>query len=334
MREETQEAKPTKHSLIVHIISVIVTVVILTGGFLLIQESQLTSFLQFLLPAPIILLSLRYSLWSGIGAISLTMFNVSLLSGYYSGVFFLLGIGVTAIVLTVGFRYNASLLTIVTCMTLYYIILEIGLIYTQKDITFETHIQERMMMFKKMLVSFYESKDAGWQNFEIQFEAIARALSVTSPLISALSMSTLMYVGSRSMLRVRKIVLAPLGRFQDWRISEYFVWGLVFAGILYHIQYTRVIGINILLGLVFLYYVAGCAIIIYVLKQKETSKFFQIIAYILLFFQIPHIFTGLGLLLIGYSENGVYLSLPAIILVAGVGLSDIWIDFRQRVKQA
>jgi uncharacterized protein YybS (DUF2232 family) len=143
-----------------------------------------------------------------------------------------------------------------------------------------------------------------------------------------------MYAVSRVLLRVGKIVLAPIGRFQDWKISEYFVWGLIVAGVLYHIQPTRIIGINFLLGLVFLYYVAGCAIIIYVLKQKETSKFFQIIAYILLFFQIPHIFTGLGLLLTGYSESGVYLSLPAIILVAGVGLSDIWIDFRQRVRQA
>jgi uncharacterized membrane protein len=122
------------------------------------------------------------------------------------------------------------------------------------------------------------------------------------------------------------------GPFEQWKVSDYFVWALIMGGGLYHLESTKVFGINIILGLVFLYYLAGCAIILYFLKQKKISKFFQILAYILLFFQIPHIFTGLGLLLTGYSESGVYLSLPAIILVAGVGLSDIWLDFRQRVK--
>ena len=97
---------------------------------------------------------------------------------------------------------------------------------------------------------------------------------------------------------------------------------------------NAIIGINILLGLVFLYYLQGCAVITYILKQKRSARFFQFLAYVLLFLQIPYIFVSLGLLLTGYTQGGIHLSLPAIILVAGIGLANVWIDFRKRLRQA
>ena len=84
--------------------------------------------------------------------------------------------------------------------------------------------------------------------WEVQFAAFARALSIISPLLSALSSALIMYVLSRIMLKVWKIPVAPLGRFQNWEASEYLVWAFVLGGVVYHIEFTRVIGINILLG--------------------------------------------------------------------------------------
>jgi uncharacterized protein YybS (DUF2232 family) len=342
VEENIQGAAPIKPSLQIQTITIASAIVVMTGGFLVLQHSQLTGFLQFLLPAPIVLISLRYSLWSGVGTVIVSTLSVSLLSGflnssflsgYHVAISFLLSIGGIAIVLAVCFRQKAYPTTTISCVALYYIALEIGFLYMQQDMTLEMHIQQRMTLFKEMFVRIYETKEVGWQDFESQLEAIAHVLSITFPLISGLSISIITYVITRSILKMRSIATARLGRFQDWQISEHLVWGLILGGMLYHLKSTRPVGINILLGLAFLYYLAGCSIIVYFLKQKEASRFFQFIAYALLFFQMPHIFTGLGLLLTGYSEQGVYLSLPAILLVAGIGLSNVWIDFRRRAAQ-
>lgn len=334
MEDDSQKRiQQTNHSQIFHVFSVVFAVTIVTVGFLLIQQSQVIGFLQFLLPVPVVLVSLRYSLWSGIVTVTLSTVGISLLSEYRLGVFFLFITGAVAIMLAVCFHRKFSATTVVSCIALYYIVLGIALVYMQKGLTFAAYTQNMTTVFQEQFVRIYESNDVAWQNLRSQLEALARVLGVTFPLMSALSNSIIMYVVIRSILKLWKIPVVPLGRFQDWQVSDYLVWIFVLGGMLYHIEYTRTIGINLILGLVFLYYLVGCAIITYFLKQRNTTKFLQVLAYVLLFLQIPYIFVSLGLLLTGYSDASVYLPLPAIVLVTGVGLSNVWVDFRKRAGQ-
>jgi hypothetical protein len=326
--------KKKSHSLIVQYVSVAIAVAVVVIAFQLIQQSEGMTFFQFFLPVPAIVIALRYSsLWSGIATITFSTAMIAIFTGYRTGILFFLGTGIVAIILSVCFLRKYSATATISWMTFYYVVLGIIVVYMQEGITFEVYTQRLLEVFKEQFVSLYENQDIAWQNFEAQFEALAKVLSMTFPFMSAVGSSVIMYIVARTLLKLQRIALRPLGRFQDWQISEYMVWVFILGGSLYHLEATRIVGINILLGFVFLYYLQGCAVITYILKQRRTAKFLQFIAYILLFLQLPYIFVSLGLLLIGYTQGGFHLSLPAVVLVAGIGLANVWIDFRKRLKQ-
>ncbi len=333
MGDDIQDVTQSRQDAVRQWMQLIGVIVVLAGGFLLIQQFPIVGFLQFFLPASVVLLSLRHSIWWGAAALLVSILILSGVSGQRAGMLFLGIIGVPALIQAGCFRYDAWPTTTVSVLVLYYIVLEVGAFYVQPNVTFESHAQQQATVFKDLFIKMYASKGEGWQDFEAQFDALAHVLSITFPLISALSLAIILYVVTRVILKFRKIALSPVGTFDQWQVSEYGVWALIGGGILYHLDVTRYLGINVILGIILLYYLAGCAIILYFLKQKHVSKFFQILAYILLVFQIPHIFTGFGLLLTGYFERSVYLSLPAISLVTGVGLSNVWFEYRKRAAQ-
>lgn len=326
--------KSKNHSQLLQLINVAVTGVGVALGFEAGHYYQFMGLFVFFVPVPIAFMTLHYaSMWTGISTIGVSALVISLMSGYRMGALFLLLAGIAAMMLAIGFLKNVSATIIVACVTLYYVLLGVAFISLQQGVTFETYAQAVMTIFKTQFAHLYANKGIEWRDLESQFVALARVLSLISPLLSALSSSVIMYLLSRIMLKVWKTPVASLGRFQDWEASEYLVWIFVLGGVFYHIELTRVIGINILLGLILLYYLQGCAIITFFLKRKHTARVMQFFAYGLLFLQIPYIFASLGLLLTGYTQDGIFLSLPAIILVAGIGLANVWIGFRQRVEQ-
>ncbi len=326
--------KSKSHSQWLQLTNVAVAGVGVALGFEAGQYYQVLSLFVFLVPVPIAFLTLHYAtMWAGISTIGISVLVISLLSGYRMGVLFLLLAGIAAIIFAIGFLKNVSATVMITCVTCYYVLLGIAFISLQHGVTFETYAQAVMTVFKTQFAQLYATKGVEWQELESQFTALARVLSIISPLLSALSSSLIMYLLSRVLLKVWKTPVTSLGRFQDWEASEYLVWVFVLGGVLYHLELTRVIGINIILGLILLYYLQGCAIITFFLKRKQTARVMQFFAYGLLFLQIPYIFASLGLLLTGYTQDGIFLSLPAIILVAGIGLANVWVGFRQRVEQ-
>lgn len=326
--------KSKNHSQVLQLANVAVTGVGVALGFEAGQYYRFMGLFVFFVPVPIAFMTLHYaSMWTGISTLGVSALVISLISGYRTGVLFLLLAGIAAMIFAIGFLKNASATGTVSWVTLYYVVLGVAFISLQPEISFEAYAQGLMAFFKMQFAQLYANKGIEWQDLESQFAALARVLSIISPLLSALSSSLIMYLVSRMMLKVWKTPVAALGRFQDWEASEYLVWVFVLGGVCYHIELTRVIGINILLGLTLLYYLQGCAIITFFLKRKHTARVMQLLAYGLLFLQIPYIFASLGLLLTGYTQDGIFLSLPAIILVAGVGLANVWIGFRQRVEQ-
>ncbi|MBD3309406.1 DUF2232 domain-containing protein [candidate division KSB3 bacterium] len=326
-------AGPNGQSPILHYLSVVIAVISLTIVFPIVQQAHVTSLWQFLLPLPIIYVTVRHSLWSGVGTIGLTTISIALLSGYRLGGFFFFGTGITAGIVALCFRKACSATATISYTTLYYLLLSVASVYLYQGITYDTYTHSLQQMFKTQFLTLYEEANGVSQHVEAQLEAIAHVMSMTFPLISALSSAALVYVVTRISLKVLKIPVPPLARVQNWSVSDYLVWVFILGGLLYHLPPTRILGINIILGLVFLYYLGGCAIITYFLKQKQAAKVLQLIAYVLLFLQIPYIFVSLGLLLTGYTEHGVFLPLPAIVLVAGLGLANVWFDFRKRFSQ-
>jgi uncharacterized protein YybS (DUF2232 family) len=96
--------------------------------------------------------------------------------------------------------------------------------------------------------------------------------------------------------------------FSDWVCPENLVWGFIFSGAALFLGQGIVAdaGLNVFLVMFCIYFAQGLSIIVHFLKVRKVPTFFWFVLFILIFVQ-P--------LLIG--------------LVAGLGVFDIWADFRK-----
>ena len=106
--------------------------------------------------------------------------------------------------------------------------------------------------------------------------------------------------------------LLPGPAFVDWKVPDYLVWPMISAGfVAYFATATlQTIAINLLVILFPLYYLQGLAIVTYYFQQRGTMLWLRAVSYLLLALFNP---------------------LP--FFLAGVGLFDLWGNFRkERVK--
>ena len=106
--------------------------------------------------------------------------------------------------------------------------------------------------------------------------------------------------------------LLPGPVFIDWTVPDYLVWPMITAGFAAFFTTTTIqsIAVNLLIIMFPLYYLQGLAIVTYFFQQRGTSLWLRAISYLLLALFNP---------------------LP--FFLAGVGLFDLWGNFRkERVK--
>ena len=101
---------------------------------------------------------------------------------------------------------------------------------------------------------------------------------------------------------------SPFGDLSKWRVPEYFVWGVIAGGIALFAGVDSLVSlaVNLLLVLFVAYFFQGMAIVSYFFNRKELSGFLKGIVYAFIFVMW-------------------YLA----IVVAVIGLFDLWFDFRK-----
>ena len=100
--------------------------------------------------------------------------------------------------------------------------------------------------------------------------------------------------------------------FREWKGPEPLVWGLIVCGFTLFIpglEWLRILAVNILVVIAASYFAQGLAVIAYFFHKNNVPRFLRGLTYLLIFFQ--QIFT---------------------LLVVGVGLFDLWGDFRRLRK--
>ncbi|MBN2514445.1 MAG: DUF2232 domain-containing protein [Deltaproteobacteria bacterium] len=101
------------------------------------------------------------------------------------------------------------------------------------------------------------------------------------------------------------------GDLSRWKIHDKFVWLLIISGIfvLLPLGALKIVGINVLVLLLFLYLFQGLSIIQFYCNKKGIPLFIRIIGYFLIFAQQF-----------------------LLLLVIGLGVIDVWADFRKLEK--
>ena len=110
----------------------------------------------------------------------------------------------------------------------------------------------------------------------------------------------------------RRAEWLSIDNFREWKTPEPMVWGLIACGFVLFIpglQFLRIFAFNILLVIGAAYFIQGLAIIAYFFHKNHVPRFLRGITYLLIAFE--QIFT---------------------LLVVGLGLFDLWGDFRRLGK--
>ena len=97
--------------------------------------------------------------------------------------------------------------------------------------------------------------------------------------------------------------------FVSWKAPERLIWLLITAGVLFFAAtgLLKQIGLNLLIVLLLVYYIQGLAIVTELFERKQIPTFMRVMGYamVLLFNPLP-------------------------LIVAGIGVFDLWIDFRKK----
>jgi uncharacterized protein YybS (DUF2232 family) len=113
-------------------------------------------------------------------------------------------------------------------------------------------------------------------------------------------------MGLRRIARSRGIALPP---WNTWRAREGWIWILIGSGLLALLGKgtAATVALNVFIPALAVYFLQGLAIVHHLFEAKAFPRFLRALTYVLLFVQ-----------------------LPVMLLLAGVGAFDLWLDFRSR----
>lgn len=134
-------------------------------------------------------------------------------------------------------------------------------------------------------------------------------LFILTLFVMAFNISVLKFLTSK------RYPLQWAGRFQDIEVPVFCVWVLIVFGLLFFVDpyllklgLLKMASLNCVLGVLFVYFIQGLSILTFFLARFSPLFRFIIYGLVLLFLQL------LGL------------------VVVGLGLADVWVDFRKRHK--
>ena len=292
--------------------SLMVVGVFISGGLL----PVLGVFLSLLCPVPFVLLRLRHGVSAMILALALTTLALGGLASPRQGLLFLLEFGVSAVFLAEGLRRGSRPEVVVTGVAALLTLGGIGVLVLTSD------------QWASPLAAIAQQVEGLLADMEALTARIGLSGEAAAPLYGSATRSRafllmafpgLFFAGS--LLTASGYILllrgltprwaaqpggATLKPFR-WELPELLVWVFLGAGILYltGLPWLQATGLNLLIILVALYFLQGLSIAAFLFQRFHLPRFLGALSVLLLFFQ-P------------------FLAL----LVAGVGLFDVWFAFR------
>lgn len=269
--------------------------------------------LSLFTPLPQMYCYLRLGRWAGL-SIPLIVFALFSLAGTGAGYSYLLQFALPGILLSEAIRrrYSVERAFFITVVTV--LILSLGSLAfyaSNKGLSSEDLVAGFVERVLDETIAFNE-KAVGSKEQVREFKRAAPiVVEIVSSLyysLAAIALMLTLWLNVIGLSRIaRKSGLAPpFGALSKWKAPEHLVWVAVAGGIalLSGHDLAEQLGINLLLLLFVIYFFQGMAIISYMLKKREVSTFLKGAAYILAVW---------------------YFS----VIVALVGLFDIWVDFRK-----
>lgn len=166
----------------------------------------------------------------------------------------------------------------------------------------------------KLSLSMYKELGVEAENLEFISNSMDKILYVLIRILPSfliaftLVITWLNLLMARGLLMARNIFCPDFGALNKWHSPESLVWGIIASGLCLILpnQSIKIFGMNVLIVIMIVYFFQGIAILSFYFEKKQVSRMFKICFY--LFILMQQLF---------------------ILLVAALGLFDVWGDFRK-----
>jgi uncharacterized protein YybS (DUF2232 family) len=272
-----------------------------------------------LVAQPVLMFGVKYGVGAGFGvlfvALALLLFLATEELAFIYGIFALMGSLILALLGRVRAIENfvvavaAALLTMTASLSLYFYGSWAAMFGDFRDtltqqLASAMRVQEKMGMPQDSLQMFKERTP---QIVEMMLQLLPALLFLSFAFIVLIN---ILYLGRR--FPERRAQWFMLQHLREWKGPEPLVWGLIccgFAVFIPGLDAVRLVALNFLLVIGACYFAQGLAVIAYFFHKNKVPRFLRGMTYVLIIFQ--QIFT---------------------LLVVGLGLFDLWGDFRRLRK--
>jgi uncharacterized protein YybS (DUF2232 family) len=166
-------------------------------------------------------------------------------------------------------------------------------------------------------IQFYAQLDIPAEQIDLLKDNLKQITSFFANIFPALVLVSVSFMVWLNILAAREIFQRTgmwqpdFGDLARWRAPEGLIWLLIAAGglLLVPVSLLRIVSLNLVIVCLFTYLLQGLSIISFLFKTKNVHRSFRILCYCLIFAQQ-------------------YI----IILIAAVGIFDLWVDFRKFIK--
>jgi uncharacterized protein YybS (DUF2232 family) len=266
-----------------------------------------------------LMFGVKYGVGAGFGvlfvALALLLFLATEELAFIYGIFALMGSLILALLGRVRALENfvvavaAALLTMTAGLSLYFYGSWAAMFGDFRDtltqqLASAMRVQEKMGMPQDSLQMFKERTP---QIVEMMLQLLPALLFLSFAFIVLIN---ILYLGRR--FPERRAQWFMLQHLREWKGPEPLVWGLIccgFAVFIPGLDAVRLVALNFLLVIGACYFAQGLAVIAYFFHKNKVPRFLRGMTYVLIIFQ--QIFT---------------------LLVVGLGLFDLWGDFRRLRK--
>ena len=274
------------------------------------------AFLLFFTPLPLVIAGIRFNYSLSFSCLALSAFIIMLLSGVPFGVLYILNFGLYAYVTGIAIKKKYSyffiillgIFTVTLCM-----IAETLLFFWAGNELFNVFLGV-LVSFKASLLKLLEHPAIKSQPDELKRMILDAAMKleylVPTILVSFALFTSVIYYAVTSLLlkRLNMDYVKPVP-FQNWRFSEYFIWGFIvgFGGLMLFrdkgAYFSDIIFLNMANIFSIIFTIQGFAIFYFMFRKYNLNMFLTVLFFFLLF----------------YSR----------LLPMAVGIIDVWMNFRK-----
>lgn len=273
--------------------------------------------LSLLTPLPFVLLRLRHGALGLLLSLALTTLALGGLTSERQGLAFLVEFGLPAILLAEGLRRASRPEVMVTGVAALLTLGGVGVLVLASDQWAHplTAVSQHVEALLSDMEAFTARMGLSGEGPQPLYGSVAKLRTFLLMAFPGLFFAGSLLTASGYVLLLRTLIQrwpTQLGRFTPqpfrWELPELLVWAFIGAGVLYltGLPWLQATGLNVLIILLGLYFLQGLSIAAFLFQR----------------FHLPRVLAALSVLLLLFQP---FLTL----LVAGVGLFDVWFAFRR-----